>query len=968
MKRNLMKTMMFATMVLVSFTQIFGQTKEQQELIKSKYNQANLQKLQSDFQKKFENEKQTALEYAQKNGIPVIVNLKDGGYAELQRIDPNGNLIYFRTTNIDAARSTRTNHLHTGGSTGLNLDGQNMTAYIWDGGLARATHQEYDGPGGNDRFSVGDGTTALHYHSAHVTGTIIASGVVANAKGMAPQGRAVGYDWNNDLAEATTSALNGMLISNHSYGYDSQYVPDYYFGAYITESRNWDDLMYNAPYYLMVTSAGNDGTTKYNSIPLNPSLKQYDKLTGASTSKNNLVVASCQDASVDNDGNLLSVAISTFSSQGPTDDLRIKPDITGNGQGVYSTYETSNTAYASISGTSMASPNVTGTLLLLQQHANQLTGNFMRSSTLKGLVLHTADDAGMTGPDALWGWGLLNAKRAAATISQNGSNAIISELTLLPGQTYSIQVKSDNISKLIASICWTDPAGVATTTANSSTARLVNDLDIRIIKNGTTYFPWRLTGVNTNALGDNIKDPFERIEVASATGTYTLVVTHKGILTGGCQNYSLIITGVSMTPPTCNATVPTGLTINTITNTSANVEWNSVPLASYELNYRKVGTTEWAIINTSLTSSQLAGLTASTQYEVRVRSICPDNSVSDFSVSEYFATLTPPDSEAPSAPSNLTATGTTETSTILNWEASVDNVGVTGYNVYSGSSKIAVVTATTATITGLQPNSNYTFKVTAFDAANNESLPGNSLSVTTLPVIITYCSSAGTNSSLEYINRVQFGTVNNLSGNNGGYADYTNLSATLNANSAYTITITPYLSSTARKEAYRVWIDFNQNGSFNDVGEQVVNIAKTSSSPVSGTFTVPSTAMHGSTRMRVSMKYNASPTSCETFTNGEVEDYSVFIYNLGQNFHETSFAVSSDNALTVFPNPVTDNVINIVYTGDDAIEMIIYNPQGQRILSGQFTETIDVSSLSKGLYFIEIKSGSGFRVVRFVKE
>jgi hypothetical protein len=73
---------------------------------------------------------------------------------------------------------------------------------------------------------------------------------------MAPQSRVRGYMWNNDIAEATSAAANGMLLSNHSYGYRSDMVPDYYFGAYIQESRDWDELMYDAPFYLMVVAAG----------------------------------------------------------------------------------------------------------------------------------------------------------------------------------------------------------------------------------------------------------------------------------------------------------------------------------------------------------------------------------------------------------------------------------------------------------------------------------------------------------------------------------------------------------------------------------------------------------------------------------------------------------------------------------------------------------------------------------------
>ena len=143
-----------------------------------------------------------------------------------------------------------------------------------------------------------------------------------------------------------------MLLSNHSYGYRSDLVPDQYFGAYIDDSRAWDEVMFNAPYYLMVVAAGNDGNANsYNGAPLDGN-SSYDKLTGHSTSKNNLVVANAQDANVSADGTLVSVSINSSSSEGPTDDYRIKPDITGNGTGVYSTYESSDTAYNSITGTS----------------------------------------------------------------------------------------------------------------------------------------------------------------------------------------------------------------------------------------------------------------------------------------------------------------------------------------------------------------------------------------------------------------------------------------------------------------------------------------------------------------------------------------------------------------------------------------------------------------------------------------
>lgn len=621
---------------------IFAQTPAERQIIMSNSNLGELNRLESDFNQKNALEKQDIIQRAQQLGLEVRLVLQDGSVAELQRIEDDGTPIYYQTYNVNAAISTRANYLNSGGGLGLSLDGQGMIGYVWDGGHARVTHQEYDGPGGNNRVTLMDtgseGGTQLNFHAAHVTGTIMATGVQANAKGMAWQAQVRGYMWNNDIAEATSAAASGMLLSNHSYGFRSDLVPDYYFGAYITESRDWDEVMYNAPFYLMVVAAGNDGNTNFNGSPLNGN-SAYDKLTGHSTSKNNLVVANAQDANIDGQGNLISVTINSGSSEGPTDDLRIKPDITGNGTSLTSTYHSSNTAYGTISGTSMASPNVTGTLLLLQQHYNNINSNFMRAATLKGLALHTADDAGPSGPDVVYGWGLLNGKRAAETITGNGTSSRIEELTLSQGQTYQITVTADGVNDLMASISWTDPAGVATTQTNSPTPRLVNDLDIRVTQGASTFSPYRLTSITTNAPGDNIVDPFERVDVSGASGTYTITVTHKGTLSSGSQNYTLIVTGIT---------------------------------------------------------SGGGG-----------------------------------DTEPPTDPTNLAASNVTDTTVDLSWTASTDNVGVTGYDVYQGSTNLGTVSGTTTQVTGLTPNTAYSFRVQARDAAGNLSGFSNTVNVTT---------------------------------------------------------------------------------------------------------------------------------------------------------------------------------------------------------------------------------------------
>jgi trimeric autotransporter adhesin len=538
-----MKKILLITGLLLTIMKVNAQTKEDVLKIQQA---SNLKELSSLFSKYTEMDRirnERVKELAKQNNWPIIRVNPDRSFDQLIDVSEDGKPIYYTIKNVNAAKSTRTNHLNTGGSLGLNLNGQGITAYVWDGGPVRTSHQEFGG-----RVNIGDGITSLNtnsWHATHVTGTIGAAGVATAAKGMAPQVNCRTHEWNSDLTEATTAAINGMLLSNHSYGYDGNLIPDWYFGAYIGVSRNWDNLMFNAPYYLMVNSAGNDGiNNSYNALPLNGNAG-FDKLSGQATSKNSLVVANAQDANVNVSGNLISVAINTSSSQGPTDDLRIKPDITGNGTSVYSSLDGSNIAYGNLTGTSMASPNVTGTLALLQQYNNSISGNFMRAATLKGLVLHTADAAGPSGPDVIWGWGLLNAKRAAETITQNGTSSIINELTLSQGQTQSFSVISNGISPLLASISWTDPGGVANSgTPNLTTPILVNDLDIRVTKNLTTYFPYRLTSITTNNAGDNIVDPYERVDIAGASGTYIITVTHKGTLANGSQKYSLVVTGL----------------------------------------------------------------------------------------------------------------------------------------------------------------------------------------------------------------------------------------------------------------------------------------------------------------------------------------------------------------------------------------------------------------------------------------
>jgi subtilisin-like proprotein convertase family protein len=530
---------------------IFGQSKEDIKKIAADYNITLLKEKESFYSEKARAEKKKAIAVARAKNWPIYTAKEDGSISELMKLSPEGLPIYYATDNVNAAKTTRANHLNTGGTLGLNLNGQGMTVREWDGGNVRASHTAFGG-----RVTVVDDTgTNTVFHSTHVAGTLVAAASPATVKGMAYQANARTFNWDDDEAEAISEAIDGMLISNHSYGVpitsNGVTIPSWLIGSYSPDAATWDDIAYNAPYFLAVMSAGNDGQTEDNPEPI---AFGYDKLVANKTAKNNLVVASCEDVNAAADGtiNAAAVGISGFSSQGPTDDYRVKPDITGNGENLTSTSNQSNTATGVSSGTSMASPNVAGTLVLIQQHYKNLTNSFMRSATLKGLVCHTADDGGNVGPDPVFGWGILNAKKAVETITNNGLTSWVSEENLNNNQVFTMNVNASGTTPLMASITWTDVPGeanVGNLPANDPIPALVNDLDIRITRNTTTYFPWKLDfdpTANATRVDDNSVDNVEQVKIDAPTaGQYTITVSHKGTLVTGSQKYSLVITGLS---------------------------------------------------------------------------------------------------------------------------------------------------------------------------------------------------------------------------------------------------------------------------------------------------------------------------------------------------------------------------------------------------------------------------------------
>ncbi|MEC5394295.1 T9SS-dependent choice-of-anchor J family protein [Bergeyella sp. RCAD1439] len=527
----------------------------------------------------------------------------DGKYYQLKGFTKKGQPLYYVTYNSDAAKGTGTNKLNPE-SGFFNLEGEGMQVYEWDGGAVRVGHQEFGG-----RVTQRDTPSGYSDHATHVAGTMVASGVNALAKGMAPKALLNAYDWTDDESEMISAALEGALLSNHSYGYvggyawgnwsgkagwhwmgndeDTEYKG---YGVYSPYDQSWDLVALNAPYYLPVKAAGNPrgggpepgGLHYVNSggkwieskkiRQKNGGVYGFDCIIFGATAKNILAVGAA--GKLPNGYRRASdVEMGSFSAFGPTDDGRIKPDISGVGVGLYSALTGSDNAYGSMSGTSMASPNVTGSLVLLQEHYSKLNNKkMMKAATLKALVIATANEAGAaSGPDYSSGWGLLNAFEAAKTISSEGKYSLIQEEVLSNGQEKRYEVTASGKSPLKVTIAWTDPAPEKVTDwniLNDRTKMLVNDLDVRVFKGGEEFFPWKLnpaSPASPAAKVDNDVDNVEQVLIESpeAGAVYTIVVKHKGelkkntvttdadgnvqvgLVPASEQAYSMVVTGIN---------------------------------------------------------------------------------------------------------------------------------------------------------------------------------------------------------------------------------------------------------------------------------------------------------------------------------------------------------------------------------------------------------------------------------------
>ncbi len=275
------------------------------------------------------------------------------------------------------------------------------------------------------------------------------------------------------------------------------------------------------------------------------------------------------------------------------------------------------------------------------------------------------------------------------------------------------------------------------------------------------------------------------------------------------------------------------------------------------------------------------------------------------------------------SPTNLAAnvSGTTVT---LNWAVVAS---AQSYNVRyreQGTSTWSLeenIIGNSFVISSLEGNTNYEFQVASKCNQVSFSDFSSSTNATTEDAPLVYCTSNGNSVEGEWINAVAFGSINNTSNANGGYADFTAQSTSITAGTSSNITLTPGFASswlfgtTTQPEFWSVWIDLNQDGDFNDANEQCFVSSSSSTSAVSAAISIPSGTPAGTTRMRIAMKRSSAASSCESFANGEVEDYSVTIIE--------DVPPACDVVTNLSISSVTNNSFSASWSGD--VDATSYN-------------------------------------------
>ncbi|MBL7206445.1 MAG: S8 family serine peptidase [Candidatus Aenigmarchaeota archaeon] len=440
----------------------------------------------------------------------------------------------------DGARSTC--GVNTVQANPYNLTGAGVALAMWDGGLAN--HSDY-----NARRVIGN-NVAENYHATHVAGIMVSNGSLSQSKGgtafqwkgMSPNATVVSYYFwpqastYTEINESITSY--GAVLSQNSWGWNVHNCSE--LGDYDSDSQEYDKIVRGTTTpkpMTVVFSAGNERATTTDSFGLyycgaaSQGSHTYNTSLGpGATAKNTITVGAVDD----------SENMASFSSWGPTDDGRIKPDVVAVGVNIKSTYI--GETYTELDGTSMAAPVVSGIIgLMVESYRNTHNNANITPSTVKAILIHTAKDLDNTGPDFKMGWGLVNATAAInKIIDDKNYSGIIKNGSLSDGtnNTYTILV-SENNSQIKLTLVWSDYQGTL-----SAPKKLINNLDLWIENStGDRFYPWILNLSNLTQPATTGNDSINNIEQIiinnASSGNYTVIVNGTS-MPQAPQEYSLI--------------------------------------------------------------------------------------------------------------------------------------------------------------------------------------------------------------------------------------------------------------------------------------------------------------------------------------------------------------------------------------------------------------------------------------------
>jgi len=594
----------------------------------------------------------------------------------------------------------------------------------------------------------------------------------------------------------------------------------------------------------------------------------------------------------------------------------------------------------------------------------------------------------------------VKAKDAAGNVSSASSTINVTTIAIVDTQapTAPSNLSSSNITTSSVSLNWTastDNVGVT---------------GYDVYRNGTLLTTTTSTSYNVSGLSASTtytfyvkaKDAAGNVSSASSTISVTtgsVIVeycTSKGsnssyewiskVVIGTFTNSSTAAGYTDFTSKTVNLTAGSSVNVALtpgFSGSTYNEYWkiwidynNDAVFADSELAFDGGAlskTTVSGTMNIPSTASGTTRMRVSMKYNA-AQTACETFSYGE--VEDYTVTFgaSVPDTQAPTVPTGLASSNITSSSATISWNASSDNVGVTGYEVYRNGSLISTVTTTSYSATGLTAATTYAFTVKAKDAAGNISAASSALNVTTSSVQLTYCTSKGNNVTYEWIDYVALGGMTNTTGANGGYADFTSKVATVTRGASVTASFSCGFKSSSYTEFWYIWIDWDQNGTF-DSDELMSSGSSSSSATLTSTFTVPSTALLGSTRMRVTMKYNAAPTACETFTYGEVEDYTVNVTTANTFAKGTAMGEELGNeaptSVVVYPNPADEYVNVFISNGSRVGTISVYNITGSLVKVVEMNGTeheVSISELPAGTYIISVTDEKESLVKRFIKK